>query len=158
MNPTTPQQKQQVSPQSNTAQPSMHLVSGLYWNKSRWNGSKSVPVVLELTSDAFIMYDRDDNQVFNVPLTAVQARFTSIGSLYLTVNGVRYYISGIGTAISPDFSTIQKERLQKFNTSVGLLRGTIGASGLESVALATNNLPLGTVSGVAGGVMATKAM
>ena len=158
MNGAISDQEQQESPQATPNTPSLHFAAGFYWNRSRWNGAKSMPVVLELTNDAFIMYDRDDNQVFKVQPKIVQARFTSMGNVYLTVDGTRYFISGMGTPITPDFSVSQKERLQKVNTSSRLVRGAIGASGVETVALATNNLPIGAVGGVVGGAMGAVAL
>lgn len=151
------QEDKQTLPQANTAQPTSNLVSGLYWNGNRWKGTRTVPVVLELAHDKLVMYDRDDKQVFNVSLTIVQARFTRADSLHLTVNGVKYWLSGMGTAISPDFSPAQKTRLEEFNRSVRLLQGTIAASGVATAGLALHNMPAAGVADVAAGVMAFKA-
>jgi len=151
------QEDKQVSPEANAPRSPKRLISGLYWNGNRWKGTRTVPVVLELANNKLVMYDQDDKQIFNAPLATVQARFTRADSLHLTVNGVKYWLSGMGTAISPDFSPAQKARLEESNKSVGLLRGGIVTTTMAAAGRMTHNMPAASVASVAGGVMAFKA-
>lgn len=87
--------------------------AGLYWQQSRWNGRKTVPVILELFDSNTLRLGVADGILFAVPASSVQAKFSVINVLHLTVNGQKYAISGIGTSLSPEFPPVMIDYLQR---------------------------------------------
>ncbi|OYO05511.1 hypothetical protein [Enemella evansiae] len=87
--------------------------AGLYWQQSKWNGRKTVPVILELFDSNTLRLGMADGIIFAVPATSVQAKFSITNILHLTVNGEKYAISGIGTSLSPEFPPVMVDYLQR---------------------------------------------
>jgi len=107
------------------------LVTGLYWRKNLWNGAATVPAILSFENDAVTMSDKKA-QIFNVPLSSIQARITLLGTLILTVEGKHYDFVGTGSGISSQFSAEQQATLMSAtsnNSTNAVKAGTIGAAG-----------------------------
>ena len=85
--------------------------SGLYWRKSKWNGTKCVPVILSLDGGRLRLAAAEE-VAFDVPCADVVARFTRLGTLVVTVAGRSYDILGVGASLSPSFTKEQREELQ----------------------------------------------
>jgi len=126
------------------------LVTGLYWRKNLWNGAATVPAILSFQNEAVIMSDKKA-EVFNAPLSDLQARITLLGTLILTVAGKQYHFVGTGSGISSQFSAEQQAVLLNAgqNDATNLTKtGTVGAAG---------NGVIGAVAGDAAGAAGSVA-
>jgi|GEM_PF-1533068 len=123
--PPTPINQPVASPPLTASQ---NYASGLYWRKNLWNGTATVPVVMQLKDGLLTMIDRDGQSVFSLPVNTVSARITAFGTLILNCNGTRYAITGRGSAISKNFSSAQKAMLSKQNRATNIER--VGAAGM----------------------------
>ena len=129
----------------------VHFISGLFWKKGKGLRSTEA-VVLELAEGRLSMYDKDDRQVFSVPTSAVQAHFTRIGVLKLTIGGELYSLfmnSGLSTRLSP--ALMARLAQSSIGTSTFMMAAG-SASLLAGIARsdATGNALPGALGGAAG--------
>ncbi len=124
MNPTdTPQ-----APRQPVEAPQI-FKSGIYWRKSLWNGAKTVPSILALNNGTLSLKS-DRETAFEVPVQSVKVRFTRFGTLVIKAAGKKYDITGVGAAISRQFTDEQKQELanENVNTATNLTAGGLGAN------------------------------
>mgnify|MGYP001042641600 CR=1 FL=1 len=128
------------------------MKSLLYWRKSKINGAKTVPVIVSMDSSGmFRMVDAAGVSVLSLPVQQASFRFTSMGTMVVTVQGRTYDLLGVGASMSPDPSAEQKAEMKAasddFKDRTALNRaGTAGAamSGAGGV---------GGVAGIAGSAL-----
>lgn len=149
---TTPTAYPTGSPENNT----LHFISGLFWRKAFVGFRPTEAVVLELAKDRLTLYDNGDRQVFSVPLSAVQAHLTRIGTLKLTVSGVSYALfmkSGLRFRLSPALKArLEQYEQQSYGSSAMLsAAGSVGVvAGIARSGVTGSALPgmLGGATGV----------
>ncbi|WP_347108249.1 hypothetical protein AAHB33_15400 [Paenarthrobacter sp. S56] len=123
------------------------IKSLLYWRKSKVNGAATVPVILSLdTAGLLSMQDADLVTMFAVPAHEAVVRFTSWGTMVLTIHGRRYDVVGVGASLSPQPSQAQ------ISAVVGHSEDPTNVSRAGSAGVALGNAGgIGSVAGIAGG-------
>lgn len=118
-----------MNPTENQSQAPLFFKSGIYWRKSLWNGAKTVPSILTINGDTLTLKS-DQETAFEVPVNTVKVRFTKLGTLVIKTGGKKYDITGVGAAISRQFSAEQIEELanKNANTPTNLVAGGLGAN------------------------------
>ena len=106
--------------------------SGLYWRKSKWNGAKTVPVILSLDAGRLRMASAKE-VAFDAPCAEVAARFTKLGTMVLTVGGRTYDVLGIGASLSPNFTGQQLDELRERRAAAAEGAVSPAAAGLTGV-------------------------
>lgn len=89
--------------------PAVSLCTVPYWRKNLYNSTACVPIVLELFGGRLRAMDRDGATVFDAGVADVSSRVTRLGTLILTVGGVRYSLIGRAGPISPSPTAPQLE-------------------------------------------------
>ncbi|TWP37603.1 hypothetical protein [Leekyejoonella antrihumi] len=99
------------------------FAAGLYWRKSKIDGRKCVPAILEVRTGRLRMLDVV-GQVFDVPAQEARANCTALGTMVLTVNGQMYDLVGIRARLSPKFTPEMLNYLQVLRSQVAGLAGS----------------------------------
>ncbi len=107
------QNNTQTSPTQNNQDEKLIFESGIFWKKSKWNATETVPVVLKFTNKSLSMMDRDGNLVFNLAPSEFTFKLTRLGNFYIITKDTTYNFVGIGSIISSTFSDKQLEELRK---------------------------------------------
>jgi hypothetical protein len=126
MNPTNTSATPVAQPE-----PPQFFKSGVYWRQSLWNGAKTVPSILTIDNGTLSLKS-DRELAFEVPVNTVKVRFTRFGTLVIKASGKKYDITGVGAAISRQFSEQQREELanKNANTPTNLVAGGLGSNSL----------------------------
>ncbi len=98
--------------------PNASFKTGIFWNQSRWNGLKSIPVILELQGTILILKTKKE-EVFRVPIATVSVKFDRWGTMRVLVNGISYAFFGSGPDLSRSFSEEQLNELQQDQNDSG---------------------------------------
>lgn len=134
MNPTNPSdptvQSRANTPQQPIEAPTL-FKSGIYWRQSLWNGAKTVPSILSL-ENGVLSLKSDRETAFEVPVSTVKAKLTGFKTLVVEAGGKKYSITGVGAAISRQFTEEQKKELadKNANTPTNLMAGGLGSNAL----------------------------
>ncbi|MDP9887810.1 hypothetical protein [Pseudarthrobacter enclensis] len=93
--------------------PATPMKSLLYWRKSMINGARTVPVIVSMdSSGTFRMVDAAGVSVLSLPVQQASFRFTSMGTMVVTVQGRKYDLLGVGASMSPGPSPEQKAEMK----------------------------------------------
>jgi hypothetical protein len=129
------------------------IKSLLYWRKSKINGAATVPVVLSLDPAGVLrMKNADQETIFSLPAKEAAVRFTSWGTMIVSVRGTHYDIVGVGASLSPRPS---RQQLDELGAGSGPHSGDgtdLSRAGSAGAAMSSGD-GLGAVAGVAGNVV-----
>jgi hypothetical protein len=131
----------------NTITPTKSL---LYWRKSKLNGMDCVPVIIALDeSRTFSLKTADNNVEFSVPASETTVKFSSWGTMAITVNGKTYDIVGVGAGTSPDPTTEQLQEIQDAGGTSGDVDTNLSTVGAAGTALSGASAGAGVVGSAA---------
>ncbi|WP_133851592.1 hypothetical protein [Labedaea rhizosphaerae] len=91
--------------------PPVSFAAGLYWRRSKINGAKCVPAILALDGGRLRLSSADE-VAFEAPCDEVEAHFTFLATMRLTVNGQAFDLVGKGANLSPKFTAEQLAELE----------------------------------------------
>lgn len=102
------------------------FAAGLYWRRSRINGARCVPALLAVDGGR-VRLSSADEVAFDVPCAEVEAHFTFLATLRLTVRGTTFDLVGKGANLSPKFTAEQLAELDALGARAAA-QGTPGSS------------------------------
>ena len=125
------------------------IKSLLYWRKSKINGFLCVPAILTLDESKTLSLRDAKQNGFSVPLSEATFKFTTWGTMYITIAGKTYDILGMAAALSPSTTKEQDEEIRQAagrNGSKNAALSSMGAAGTAMSSVSAGAGALGAIS------------